>query len=373
MSHRRAIPAALALASLLALTLAAASCSHRVTAVDPGFTAPEGTFSPDARLIVWADAANRLTVYQDNVPPGVDPGDDELFVRDYRRSVPGAIQGIILDHTAAGEFQGFRTEDNGGVRRFTDFSAPRTKQWLETQWEVYHFVDPSPAAPGRYVARGLIDRVANSRSPLSNLGLLGDGSVQSLDLVAVWWPPNAASHPEGRGKLKLHWTTIPEADRYLIQAYQFRGDIGSIDEIILSGAQSPLYDGKSREFFVGITGPNVDFLFVGDSTRTDIETLTLRPVSSAQVVLVRVSALDASGRMIATTPGNISIVPSIAGENTYGLYSLNAVVARDTVTPPVAPSLVARDVPSLGREIRTVDPRNLPRSAATHLVRSRAR
>ena len=375
MSHRRSIPAAFAraLAGLLALSLAIASCSHRVTAVDPTFTAPEGTFSPDARLMVWPDLANPLSVYQDKVPLGPDPEDPLLFVRDYRRSVPGAIHGLILDHTAAGQYQAFRSEDNGGVRRFIDFSAPRTKQWLETQWEAYHFVDPTPAPPGRYVARGLIDRVANARSPLSNLGLLGDRSIQPLTLSAVWWPNNAVTYPEDRGKIKLQWSTIPEADRYLIQVYQFRGDIRSIDEIILSGTPSPMYDGQSREFFVGYAGPNVDFMFVGDSTRTDIETVTLRPMSSQQVGLARVSALDTSGRMIATTPGVISLIPSIVGEGTYGLFSLNAVVALDTVTHPVGPSLVARDIPSLGRSVRSVAAKDLPRSAVSGLRPGRGR
>jgi hypothetical protein len=368
MSHRRSIPAAFSrtLASLLALSLAVASCSHRVTAVDPGFTTPEGTFSPDARLIVWLDLPNPLAVYQDKVPPGPDAGDVLLFVRDYRRSVPGATHGLILDHTAAGEYQAFRTEDNGGVRRFTDFPAPRTKQWLETQWEAYHFIDPAPAAPGRYVARGLINRVANAQSPLSNLGILGFGSIQPLSLSAVWWPTRAATHPEGRGKLKLHWVTIPQADRYLIQVYQLRGDIRTVDDIILSGVPAPMYDGVSREFFVGYAGPDVDFMFVGDSTRTDIDIVTLKPLSSLQVPLVRVSALDAGGRLIATTPGAIAFLPSIAGENTYGLFSLNSVVALDTVTPS-APSLVASDIPSLGRGAWTVAPKDLPRSAVSRI------
>jgi hypothetical protein len=362
MSHRRTFPGVARGVLALTFALAAASCSHRVTDVDSGFTAPEGTFSPDARLIVYPDLPNQLVVYQDHVPPGPDPNDDILFQRDYRRATAGAIHGQLLDHTAADAFQAFRTEDNGGVRQFTDFPAPRMRQWLDTQWELYHFVDPSPAAPARYVARGLVDQVANARSPLSNVGSVDPAPPANINLTAVFWPRTAATHPEGRGKLKVHWDAVQNAARYLLQVYELRGDIRTVDEIILSGVPSPLYDRQTHDLFVGYVPSNVDFMFVGDSTRTDIETLTLRPFGASIQPLVRLTALDATGRMVATTRGDAQTILSIAGDNTYGIFQLNAVVGRDTVQPPVVASMLVRDVPFLGGGVRDVDPNRLPRS-----------
>ena len=96
MLHRSS-PAAVRVLVTLVLALGAASCSKQVTAVDPGYTTPEGTFSPDARLLVWAETPNVLSVYTDINPPGPDPGDVLQAELPYSQWGPGTIHGMIMD------------------------------------------------------------------------------------------------------------------------------------------------------------------------------------------------------------------------------------------------------------------------------------
>lgn len=344
MQHRFS-PAAARVLVALALALAAASCTKRVTAVDPEFTTPEGTFSPDARLLVWAETANILSVYADINPPGPDPGDVLQAEVPYSQWGPGTVHGLIVDRTSASEYQAFRTEDNGGVRQFNDFTVPKTRTWLDTQWEAYHFADVTPPAPRRYLARGIIDRMTSPTSPLSNEGLVGDGTVENMTVSAIWWPMNAPTNIANRGRIKLHWSLVNGAERYLIQIYTF-GPASTADQRIRSGVPAPLYDGWVHDYYVAFAPPTVDLLFAGDSTRTDIEVVTQKRVAVADLALARVSALDANGRMIGTTPGAPVMEFNLGGEGTYGIYSINAEVVRDTA-PATAAGLLRRDVPTL--------------------------
>ena len=112
----RARSGALAVCALAGL-FAVPACSKKITTVDPGFV-PEGTPSPSARLLIWPDESNPMPFYRDIAPADPDPGDEFLGVEEFRRSVPGANHGIILDHTDASDYQVFRTESNGGMTRF---------------------------------------------------------------------------------------------------------------------------------------------------------------------------------------------------------------------------------------------------------------
>ena len=185
------------------------------------------------------------------------------------------------------------------------------------------------------MARGLVEGIANDRSPLSNDGTI-EPTLDPINLSAIWFLP--------RHKLKLKWDTVSGVDRYLIHVYEFRGDVRGVDEIILSGTYSPIYDGASHDLFVGYAPANVDFMFVGDSTRSDIETLTLRPTFYGQEYLVRMTGLDANGNIVARTPGSIVAVSGLDGEGTYGVFSLGSISAIDTVEAPTGAGLQTREL-----------------------------
>jgi hypothetical protein len=344
---RRALSGALAVCALAGLIVVPA-CSKKINTVDPGFV-PEGTPSPSARLLIWPDEANAMPFYRDVAPADPDPGDVFLGVEEFRRSVPGANHGIILDHTDASEYQAYRTESSGGMARFQDFDVPRTRAWIESQWEAYHFIDVSPAGVSTptYVGRGLRGGVASATSPLTNTALLGDRTIQNLKMTAIWFPRN--------GKLKLKWDNVPNAARYLIQVYELRSDIPSFDEQVLAGTAAPFYDGRSRDFFLGFIDEPNNLYFVGDSSRSDVEILTIKPMTFGLTYLARMAAIDANGRMIAINYGLDDIFAAriaevwglargFAGEGTYSLYRLCAQVAQDTslFRGPDLPSFVLR-------------------------------
>jgi hypothetical protein len=128
----------------------------------------------------------------------------------------------------------------------------------------------------------------------------------------------------------------------VIQVYSLRGDVGSVDEQVLTGAPSPLCDGKVSDSFVGFAPGNIDFMFVGDSTRADIKVIRIRPMLAGAALLVRMAALDDQGHMIGLTlgdpnpiaafeHGDMGLVRNALGLGTYMLYPLNATTARDTV------------------------------------------
>lgn len=349
---RRSAVALLALAAIAAL----AGCAPKITSVDPSYTMPEGTTSDQSQLIVWADQPTTAYYFTDLPPADPDPGDTPLGAFDVRRYSPGTIHGMIIDGTPADDFQPFRREGSGGVRRFSDIDAQRTRQWLGTHYEVYHFVDPAPSgfAPPTYVARGLIGGIANTASPLTNLSQLASPNLTNLNLTAVWWTNlDPIKGPTfSTPKIKLHWDLVPGAVHYLVHVYDFRSDIRSVEERVLSGTPAPFYDGQSTDYFIALTPPNVNFMFVGDSSRTDLRIYASRLMVSKAALMIRVTAFDARGQMIGISAGHadpqqayvpdptvqgnnhgseMGIVRGILGPNTYVLYRLNATTAVDTV------------------------------------------
>jgi hypothetical protein len=341
--------------SVLALACLYA-CAPKITKVDTAYTMPEGVSSPNATMIVWRDQPT--TVYFYEIKGLSDPDQFDKFLTDpeapdsltaaetHERYSPNVLHGLIIDKTDADAYQLFRREPGGGVRQFTDYTAPRTRQWVQTQTEAFHFIDLSPSgyAPATYVARGVVEGVVNSASPLTNLATLSLPPLQNIDAKAVWWNnTKPGSGPVFHGsKLKLNWSTIPGADQYLIQVYEFRSDLHTDEERTLSGVPAPIYDGQSRDVFVGIVPSTVNLLFVGDSSRTDVKTLVFRGLANGAAYMTRITALDASGHMIGLTIGdpdplralqkfNMLVTRGVRGVNSYELVRPCATVAKDTV------------------------------------------
>ncbi len=327
------------------------ACAPKITKVDAAYTMPEGVFNPNAQMLVWRDEPTTAYVYDDVVPADPDSTDVLTSTRQYERYTPNVLHGMIFDKTMANDFQLFRRESDGGVRQFVKFTAPRTRQWLPAQLEAFHFVDLSPSgyAPASYVARGVVAGIVNAQSPLTNLATLPVAPVANIDLKAAWWTNRDGTRGPvfSSPKIKLKWGTVPGAARYLLNVYEFRTDIRSEQERILSGTPAPFYDGQSSDIFFGYVPGNVNFMFVGDSSRTDITTITARPLASGAGYYVRLTAFDATGHMIAMTMGDtnplvayttgyMGIVRNVAGNNTYMLYRFGATTARDT-TPPIGP------------------------------------
>ena len=330
------------LATALTVLAALPSCSPKVTALDSDYETVEGTPSPNSQLMLWSDEGVSSYFYEDRDPADPDPGDildATLVIRAYP---PGTLRGMVLDSTVADAYQVFRRESGGGFRPFEGFTLLPSRKWLGTQTEAYSFADRSPSsyAPPTYVARGVVDGVATSRSPLSNEVQLEPGGLRNIAASARW-------DKEKTGKLTITWIPVPGVERYLVQVYAFRSDMRSADEQVLSGVPSPLFDGKVTDYFVGvlpshpaIVPPDSERVFV-DSTGTDIKTILARPVVFGSGLLVRVAGLDAANRLIALTLGDPD--PIVAYRNgymgiqrsllSYRLYRLSATVAKTPVVP----------------------------------------
>ena len=349
---RRPVRAALAIALLVSVASLYA-CAPKITKVDTAYTMPEGVVSPDAQLIVWRDQPTTAYLYFDKAPADPDSTDSLITTTQFERYTPNVLQGMILDKTTANEFQLFRREPGGGVRQFAKFNANRTRQWLGAQFEAFHFVDTSPSgySPASYVARGIVEGIVNVRSPLTNLASPPAAPLANINLAARWWNPAPGStfNPKfGSPKIKLKWDPVPGASRYILHVYDFRNDLHSDYERFLSGTPAPFYDGQSSDIFFGFVPGSVNFMFVGDSSRTDITTITARPLAPGNSYLIRLTALDAAGHMIAMSQGDpipqrayadgsMGVERLVLGNNTYMLYRLGATTVRDTTPPPPPP------------------------------------
>lgn len=349
-SRRRAIVTAVALATA---ALVLASCSRRIANPDASYTVPEGVPSDSVHLVVWADEANPLYLFQDQAPLDADPGDVLIRVDPRRRGTEGSVNGMVFDGTTANSFQVFRREEGGGVRQFSDVLAQGAQRWLESGWEIFRFNDPNPSPPPTYIARGLREGIANANSPLSRAARAEFTPVEDLGVRAVWWSP--------RWSIKITWNEHPDAVRYFIQIYTFRGDLRSTSEKILSGTPGPLYDGQAHNIFVGSVLAPRNFYMAGfhsvrDSVVDHAQILSIRQGEFLNIARVgdqydttaaklpyrvRVSAVDANGRLVATSRGpddlltalrngDIELQRGLAGAGTYGLYRLNSAAALDT-------------------------------------------
>lgn len=342
---RRPVRAAMAVA-FLAMVAGLYSCAPKITKIDASYTMPEGVVTSDASLLLWGDQPTIAGVYGDLVPADPDTLDTLITTLRFQRYDSRTLHGLIIDRTQADAFQLFRRESGGGVRQFANYQATRTRQWLAAQTEAYHFVDPAPSnySPATYIGRGVVEGVVSPNSPLTNAATPTLAGLINIPVRAVWWNNRDATRGPvfGAPKIKVKWEIVPGAARYLLQVYEFRGDLRSEEERILSGTPAPIYDGQSSDIYFGYVPGNVNFLYVGDSTRTDLVTIQQRPMASGSFYVVRVAALDANDRLIgltlgesnlqeAYTNGNAGIQRGVFGNNTYLLYRYCGTATRDTV------------------------------------------
>jgi hypothetical protein len=314
----------------------------KITAVDSSYSLPEGTPSPNAQLILWNDEPTRALFYHDNQPSDPDPTDSLLYVEQHEAYPTGTHRGMIIDSTQATRYQIFRRESNGGVRQLFNFALMPTRKWLQSLTEAYSFADQSPSGLSSYIGRGLVGGVANATSPLTNFPSVSVNDVTNI-AVDAHWPIHHDPPVQDTTKIVLDWAPVTGAARYLIQVYSYRADIGPVPDQILSGSPAPLYDGATSDSYVAFAPPNVTTMLVGDSTRTDIKVIQIRPILPGASMLVRISALDNQGHMIGLTlgdpnpltgygHGDYGLVRNAAGIGTYMLYPLSATTARTLAT-----------------------------------------
>lgn len=308
---------ATALVALVAVAALAAGCSKRVTSTDAGYTQIEGTPNANARLIGWRSTPVTVFTYRDTAFGDVN---ERVYVgtRQVEPVTPGSLRLQLLDGTDASGYQMFSRDANGGFRNRLDHVLTSPRKWTESQWELYPLDDATPSSysPPTYVGRGLVGGTATTTSPLSNLAQVSTSPAPSI----VW----AATREPHDSLFTMSWSQVPEAAGYWVHVYQYSSSI-TPDAKLKGGSPSPVFNDKVRDIFIGYvpnaTGPVVSYKLGAPGALV----LTRRTTLMGQTYLVRVSAIDGTGTLIAYMPGDTLRLPSASGTFTDGTYSLSAV------------------------------------------------
>lgn len=342
----RSLPAIAA--ALACLVLVAPGCSKKI-AVDQIaaqlMAYPEGRRDTLERtpsdLVVWPDAPNTVA---DNFSPG---GSYLTY-----RTGAGAIQGQIFDYLETGGYELFRRESGGGYRLFTDFTMTPYRRWVDRMYyatsqgalvlppaQFYTFADPVPPGPlAGYVGRAVISGHSSADYPLTNLGeTVGGTTIPNLGYSGATASPDSA--------ILFQWRRVTGAAGYWIHVYENRADIQTGDEAIAIGLPAPVAFGKVRDLFVGyIPAPDTSYK-LSAALPIGARAMVYRVLTSLVPVLVRISAVDAGGRLIAAigTNGDFGAYrETIGSEDRLRIFPLGAVIVTPSRPPPPTGPLSAR-------------------------------
>jgi hypothetical protein len=305
MNRKTASRLALALTALLIAV--AAGCAKKITSVDPSFTTPEGKLSPEARLIIHPDYPTQLMNYTDRPPTGVGPEDPLIGVTDRYAYGPGVMVGLIVDGTAANAYQILRRQPGGGYAPLKDFLLRPRLRWLESQSELYDFLDTQPNdgfLPATYVGRGLVSGTITPAAPLTNVGTATPVTLTNMRYSGSPFPADSL--------FTASWGPVPGAAGYWIQVYQYAA--ATPDQKVLSSAPAPLALGQIRDFFVAyVTAPDTSYQLGGPNGQVFARKIILRNTDYN----VRVAAVDSDGRLLGFTRGDLDTLRS---GTDYALY-----------------------------------------------------
>ena len=312
------------LAAVLLAALTMAGCTKKVTNVDAGYTTLEGQASADAQLLVYPDAPITVRTYRDLPPDGPDvntgnPGEEDVLLGEETVSfAAGTLHGVIMDGTLASGYQVMRRESNGGYGQLKDYILTPVTSFLDSHWEAYAFDDarPSGFSPPSYTGRGVIAGTVTSASPLTNVGRLTSAS-DLLDLAYLGKTgkqDRVGESPDSN--IAMKWAAIPGAAGYWIQIHHFTGD-GQAQ--MRAAAPAPFIASEVRNYFVGyVPAPATEYKLGNPGALV----LTRRTLSNKVTYLVRISAVNDQGEMIAFSRGDWQYI--INADGTYRCYRLGS-------------------------------------------------
>jgi len=299
-----------------------AGCSKRITSVDASFQV-EGLPST-SQLFVFPDTPTIGDLYRDTLESGPSAGDYIIDHPVFYTVGAGTNRGMIFDYSQAGDFQIFRQESNGGYLNLKDFPVRDTKQWVDSQSELFQFVDQAPvsASADRYLGRGIINGVVNNTSPLTNVASPTAAAIGSIDYLGDTSPDDSL--------FTMAWTPVAGAVGYWVQVYQFRSDLRTLQDRILAGAPSPIYGDKATDLFIGFMPAGVTSYKLGDPAPPGGQVLYRRQTLFNFFYNVRVSAVGPAGEFLAFTGETGDALLQQFVDQTYLIYPLGAVVVAPT-------------------------------------------
>jgi hypothetical protein len=335
---------ALVAAALIIAAGGLSGCSKKKLTADAGYSAPEGTVSGAARLVIWREIPTHIDTYTDVNPPGLGTEDQFLRRVDYGSDLPGRIHGIIFDSSAATGYQILRRDANGGYTQLKDFVAIPTRRWLDRHWKCFAFTDDDTTRASRtYIGRGVFGGVVTAASPLTN-----EARDTTVAIADIAYTGGTGIDIEGNpvpldSLFTMKWDAVPNATGYYIHVYVPSFNLTTVREQIMSGMAAPVLVGKSRDIliaYVPAPNPPTPSMSLKMPVPTEVvpgaRIMTARVTNYGTAYRVRVSAVDRLGRFIAYTSGSLGIpltgntgVPEVGSLGSlptgqYAIYRLGA-------------------------------------------------
>ena len=312
-------PAAVRVAALLLVVLAASACSEKKVVVDPN-DGLEGVAS-ESQLIVWRENPNPIFVFTDRGTEGPSwlenqqqfTFEDELVgERTAYETSAGTVHGFIFDYTRAGQFEVLRQE-GGGFRSFKDYLLTPARRFPGFDTDLFLFLDPKPI-PGpapEYVGRGAVDGVIAPLSPKTNIGAVTQDVVEPGIEVLTPTGLDPRDPPPADSIFVLEWSPYPEAAGYWLHIYNYTTQNAA--QKVLSGVPAPFYFGRTRDHILAF------FPATSSGPRARVISFkTQYPFLVGQNFLVRISAVNASGQLIAyTSKARSDLVAELANPSSW--------------------------------------------------------
>ena len=291
-----------AVALALAALALAAGCEKRPTGFDPNPASPEGAPSADVKLITFHNAPLSVTALDYASP---DLSQTTVGVSAFA-GAPSLPLLLVLDGTSANTFETYRRDDAGRFVRTTDFPLQSKFKFVNAGFEEFFTPDPAPSrySPPSYLARGLLDGVATHASPLSNESRL----VQSDVLPIVY---NGLQDPRD-SLFVISWIGVPGAVGYWIHAFE-KPNAGS--QRLIMSLPAPIAYLTAGDLLIGYYQGNNPGGTVSYRLGDPLFKLKSGPPLVGHDYFIRISGVDATGQVIAQTPGDvdsISMSPDLA-------------------------------------------------------------
>ena len=326
------------LAALLAL-VAAAGCETRPTGLDPNPDRPEGVPTANARLLSYRNYGLRVML-RDYGSANIDS------VVLSATALPGSSQMpllLIMDGTAANTFEMYRRDNGGKYERTSDATLPSRFKYINAGYEEFFTPDPAPSgfAPSSYLARGLVNGDATHSSPLSNEGQITQTALEPITYSGELFPLDSL--------FRVSWVGVPNAVGYWIHIYE--KPIAGFERL-LSSYPAPIAYETAGDLLIAFRPGNAPggTLTFRMGTYPDMLVLKSGPPLLGHEYQIRVSGVDATGQVIAQTPGDLDSLglssdlaylmpPSFHADKTKLFFSLGGTkVARRA---PLGPAGIA--------------------------------
>ncbi|HVP14280.1 MAG TPA: hypothetical protein VMS88_01975 [Terriglobales bacterium] len=340
-----------ALAALAVAMVAIVGCARKVTTVNSSFTFPEGTRTDRVQQFAYPDIPFYAAEFLDRSPLGVGGEDTLLTLWRLYDEGAGILHGMIFDGTAASTYQILRRESGGGYAPMMDYNIDPVQRFQPAGWKLFSWMDhrPSSFSPPTYVGRGVVSGHITPWSPVTNAAVATADTIADLD---------AALDTTGT----LRWASVPGATHYFVQIYK----------AIRSDPYSALYNSAPSPFATQDHKDALDAWIPCAADGTPLTPVVLQwiPMIPYQSYLMRMSAEDAEGRLLAYTYGYVNAM-NLEEPGHYILYWTGCNTCMVGVSAYQQPQM--RMVPASAMPRRAVAASVLPRGRADHGVTTTVR